>query len=745
MKVAKVLLAICLFLANQGNFVFIEHANASVLSDNFRPGELLVKLKGNNEILRLQYDGSEGIESIINQYSTFDAIEFIEPNYLVEVTAFPNDLYLTQQSYLNETRVIQSWSKELLVREQTKNEVKPVIAVLDTGVDVDHPDLMNKIWRNSAEKIDGRDNDQNGFVDDVNGWDFVDGDNSLKPDISGSYVKDAVNHGTIVAGIAAAETNNSAGISGVSWYASIMPLRVLGSDGSGDVFTVIAAIEYAIQKDVDVINMSFVGINYSQAMFNAIKRASDNGIIVVTAAGNTDSEINGIDTDITKTYPVCYDSGEENYVLGVASVDSYQKKSLFSNYGKCVDVVAPGENIYGVSVHEPTSLDFGNLYDGVWAGTSLAAPQVSGLAATLKSLRPDLSGDEIKTLIIETAKSVNAKNPTYNNKLGAGIIDAEAALDKATNYSSKPAGGGKENYIVVGLGQGSFPQIKVVRSDGSEFKTFFAYSPSFTGIINVASADVTGDKKDEIITAAGKGGGPHIRIFNIEGQLVSQFFAYDISFRGGAAIAVGDLDNDTVAEVVTGMGQGGSPEVRIFDYKGNLLSKFMAYDQKFKGGVKVAVGDVDGNGTKEIVTGAGSGGGPHIRVFDMDGNVINQFFAYNQDFRGGVNIATGDLNGDGKEEIVASIEKDSLPTVRIFNNTGLMTGNFFAYEPQYLFGVNVSIGDANNDGKNEIITGLGAGGSSQIFGFNVLGNSIYGFRSHTSSYKGGARTAVMRN
>jgi len=152
---------------------------------------------------------------------------------------------------------------------------------------------------------------------------------------------------------------------------------------------------------------------------------------------------------------------------------------------------------------------------------------------------------------------------------------------------------------------------------------------------------VDGDGLDEIIAGAGFGGGPQVRIFNSRGEVEGQFFAYDKNFRGGVKVAVADIDGGVARkrqEIITAPGPGGGPHIRIFDNHANVRGQFFAYDKNFRGGVNIAAGDIDKDGLDEIITGAGPGGTPHVRVFETDGRLISSFLAYENDFTGGVNV-----------------------------------------------------------------------------------------------------------
>jgi len=190
--------------------------------------------------------------------------------------------------------------------------------------------------------------------------------------------------------------------------------------------------------------------------------------------------------------------------------------------------------------------------------------------------------------------------------------------------------------------------------NGQKIKTFNPYKSKFKGEISTAVVDLDNNGKYEIITGAGKGGGPQIQIMSDAGTLVGTFFAYAKTFRGGVNVAGGNIGGDAKQEIVIGLGAGMEPEVRIYGSDGKLFFKFLAYDQKFRGGVNVAVGDVNGDGQNEIITGAGAGGGPEVRVFDIYGKLLKKFMAYDKTVKTGVKVIAEDINNDGVDEILAS-------------------------------------------------------------------------------------------
>ncbi|OGY50236.1 MAG: hypothetical protein A3J65_04365 [Candidatus Buchananbacteria bacterium RIFCSPHIGHO2_02_FULL_45_11b] len=720
-------------------------SGAAAKPDNFVKGEVIVKFKNNPEIYKIKASQDVDIHSLIKQYQAEDEIEYLEPNYTYRFAAFPNDPDFSRQWYLFSVKAKGFWSKDLLTRESELIVKKSVIAVLDTGVQLDHPDLKEKIWFNADEKAnDGIDNDKNNYVDDVNGWNFVENNSNPSPLFSGNYKAEAVNHGTIVASIAAAVNNNNSGIAGMSWSGQIMPLKVLDNAGQGDVYAVVLAINYAVDNGADVINMSFVGNGYSQSLYNAVKRAYDRNILVVAAAGSTEADSNGVDLDAAKAYPVCYDGASgENLVIGVGSVGKDLKKSSFSNYGGCLDLVAPGESFFAAQFYKPGVAGFEKYYNGYWAGTSLSAPLVSGVLATIKALRPNFNAGTIADFLLKSAKNINDVNPNYSGKLGAGLLDAEETLNQLLGQRLPESKGGQNNYIVAGLGFRSFPQLKILKTDGTVFKAFYPYDVNFNGAINVAVGDVNGDGQEEVITGAGVGGGAHVRIFNINGQLISQFFAYDKKLRHGVNVAAGDVNGDGLDEIITAPAKGTKSEIKVFGYQGNIISQFFAYEAEFFGGVKAAACDINNDGKKEIIAGPGAGGGPQVKIFSLSGRLISQFFAYNANSKGGINLACGDVHGDNQPEIIVSLENNFMPIVRIFTYQGSVVGSFFAYEPNFTKGVQVSSGDVDNDGAAEIIAGPVSGGGSRINIFDLAGKLKFSLNAHNENYSGGVRPAII--
>lgn len=244
----------------------------------------------------------------------------------------------------------------------------------------------------------------------------------------------------------------------------------------------------------------------------------------------------------------------------------------------------------------------------------------------------------------------------------ARIYDMEGEQVRNGFFVGGSGGGGGEQIIVDDLdGDGRMERIVAgdtevaIYSDENRVRaTFMPYGQDYRLGINIATGDLDGNGRKEIVTGASLGGGPHIRIFNRDGRLLSPgFFAFNSQFRGGVSVATADIYGNGREVIVAGAGPGGGPHVRLFNAYGAIVSEFFAYDHRFRGGVKVAAGDLDGDGKAEIVTGAGPGGGPHVRVWSPWGRALEGFFAGDPTSRNGVQVAVTDTDGDGVSEIAA--------------------------------------------------------------------------------------------
>lgn len=640
-----------------------------------------------------------------------------------------DDEYFSQQWYLDSINASEAW-------DTSTGSKQVVVAVLDTGIDIDHPDLARNIWVNDDEiGNDGIDNDNNGYVDDVNGYDFVDDDPSVFPNNIGSYDINAVTHGTVISGIIGAVGNNGEGIAGINWKVKLMSVRILDNLGVGDSNLATLGVEYAVENGADVINLSFTGFDYDNRLADALKLAYDNGVVVVAAIGN--SEDGGIDTDITPIYPACYgESTQQDWILGVGATNQNDEKTTFSNYGStCVDISAPGENIFSTVYQDDDWDEFiDGFYQDGWSGTSMAVPMVVGASALLRGAYSSLTPDDIKKILRLSADPIVSEGGAVG-KVGAGRLNIESAMELARSFAqndntlSVAVSVGKPSYrIAVAPEKGDPPIVRVFTNSGSEVvSSFDAYDFAFTGGVRLTMGDVDGDGYEEIITVPGSGGGPQVRVFDLKGKLMSQFNAFENDYRFGLFVATGDINNDGVEEIAVSTDEGGGAQIRIFDrtgvQKGDAIFPYgeTASDDSARDelvSVRVALGDVDGDDKDEIITSFGEGSEPRVQVYKPNGELVSEFLAYASAYDRGVFVASGDLDNDGDDEIVTGTDNGGGPQVQIFDGEGGWLGTFFAYDKNFRGGVRLSVGNLSDSKGASIITAAGPGGGPHIRVYN---------------------------
>jgi hypothetical protein len=282
--------------------------------------------------------------------------------------------------------------------------------------------------------------------------------------------------------------------------------------------------------------------------------------------------------------------------------------------------------------------------------------------------------------------------------------------------------------LAVGADAGGGPRVTVLDpATGAALQSFFAYDPAFTGGVRVAVGDLSGDGNPDVVTAPGPGTGPDVKVFDGKtGALLRTLPAFEAGFTGGVNLAVADVTGDGAADVVAGACMGGGPRVRVLDGKtGAAVRDFFAFEPGFAGGVRVAAADVTGDGAADVVAAAGSGGGPAVRVFDgATGTPVRSFFAFEPTFAGGVYVGAADLTGDGTADVVAGAGAGGGPAVRVFDGaTAELVHSFFAYDPAFAGGVRVSAFALAAFARPVILTAPGEGGGPDVRLFDAAGGS----------------------
>jgi subtilisin family serine protease len=335
------------------------------------------------------------VQAAVNAYENAPGIEYAEPNFkLFRSATEPDDPRYENLYGLNNTGQT-GGTKDSDIDAPEAWDVgtgsqRTITAVIDTGTDINHPDLRGNVWVNRDETAgNNKDDDNNGYVDDANGWDFFNDDKTV---YDSSSVDD---HGTHISGTIAAQGDNRRGVTGVNWDGRIMPLKFLGPNG-GRTSDAVKAINYAVDNGAKISNNSWGGGGRSQSLKDAITRAGNQGHLVVAAAGNGGSDGVGDDNDQNPFYPSSYDN---NNIISVAATDSSDRLAGFSNFGSnTVDLGAPGVRILSTVP--------GNGY-GYKSGTSMASPHVAGVAALLESQNPGAGAAELKRSILRNADRVS--------------------------------------------------------------------------------------------------------------------------------------------------------------------------------------------------------------------------------------------------------------------------------------------------------------------------------------------------
>lgn len=408
---------------------------------SFRPNRVIVRFEDNvTQQQQTQFLAARGLElvkrfdlingvlarvpdnrpiiTLANELTNFSEVKYAEPDYEITLNRRPNDARYPQQWSLNNTGQTGGTPGADISAEKAwdifTGSSEVVVAVLDTGVDYNHPDLRNNMWVNPRELAgNALDDDGNGFLNDIHGWDFSDGDNDPM-DIDG--------HGTHVAGTIAAATNNAIGIAGVAWNSKIMALKIFSNTGSGFTSASIDAIQYMTrmksQFGINIVasNNSYGGYGFSQAERDAIEQSINAGILFVASAGNESNN-----NDIFPAFPASY--GLDG-IISVAATDHNDVLAGFSNFGATrVDIAAPGVDVL-------STLPGGGY--GLLSGTSMASPHVAGVAALLAGLNPELSVSELKAAILLGADPLDSLK-------GTSATGARLNAHKSLLVSSLPA------------------------------------------------------------------------------------------------------------------------------------------------------------------------------------------------------------------------------------------------------------------------------------------------------------------
>lgn len=392
-----------------GEYVVVMKKNAQVTASVFQSSFRAFSAQAINKKAKtflVKKSPIERADFAIAELESNPAVAFAEPNYIYRINTTPNDPMFGDLWGLSnngdkdglkgfDINAVQAWTL-------SKGSKDIIVGVIDTGVDYTHPDLSENIWVNEAELngVEGVDDDNNGFVDDIHGYDFANDD--------GDPMDDNM-HGTHVSGTIGARGDDGVGVVGVNWNVRIMALKFITAAGSGTLESAIKAIDYSIQMGAMLTSNSWGGGGKSQSLEAAIQRARDAGQLFVAAAGNS-----GKDSDATPMYPAAYEA--EN-IISVAAVDRAGKLADFSNYGATsVDIGAPGVDVVSSTPN--------GKYKAL-SGTSMATPHVAGVVALLMAYDRTLNWEQVKSRLLKTSVPTEALRQKTTT---GGMLNAYAAL-----------------------------------------------------------------------------------------------------------------------------------------------------------------------------------------------------------------------------------------------------------------------------------------------------------------------------
>ncbi|MFH0836134.1 MAG: S8 family serine peptidase, partial [Candidatus Micrarchaeota archaeon] len=568
---------------------------------------------GLGNVVVLKMSANEDPVEVAKELSLYPEIEYAEPVYLMRLALTPNDPYYASsgawgQSYLDLYGVHKVQAAAAWDVNQGENVV---VAVIDTGVDITHEDLAGSVWINSDEiPNNGVDDDVNGYIDDVNGWDFGDKDKTLT---------DTIGHGTHCAGTIAGIINNAKGVAGVAPKVKIMPVKGFADNSKGGSPADLAqAIVYAVDNGAQVLSNSWGGAKDSLTEA-AVKYALDHGVVVVASAGNSNTEVGNFG-------PASYPG-----VIAVAASDWNDQRASFSNWGLRIDVAAPGVNIlslraigtdmYGDGTHIiPQGDPNGKYYYA--SGTSMSGPHAAGVAALVKSLRPNYTPNQVRLVLQQSADDIGATGfDVYTgygrinalNALQTEVLDLDLVLEP--DYASKKinvyakAGTGTSSWLLE-YGKGMAPSSWTSIKSGTNS---FAYQL----IATFDAKDLLFDYYSFKFTAVDSNG---------KATSVSQFFDnhYSSVFEFGSAgggliggdIVLSDVNNDGIQEVfavggdhkIYGWSGDGKPLAGYpFDpmpwWLQNGCSRVAGAMMDLFPQMGLSIGEIDGDGKKEIAAG----------------------------------------------------------------------------------------------------------------------------------------------
>lgn len=600
-----------------------------------------------------------------------------------------------------------------------------VVAVIDNGFDHFHPDLKDNVWINTDEVLGNKiDDDNNGYIDDVYGWNFVVedrnndgviskteafGSNNPRPPVvdvdPSTKAGQVLHHGSVVAGIIGAMGNNRRLGTGLNWEVKLMNLRLIDNDGRGQTVALGRAITYAVDNGADVINFSIVSNDFSDDVKEAIDYAYEEGVVVVAAAGNNAMSLNSI-----PLYPVCADSGLDNpRVLGVSAIQEDRRIAAFSNYGSnCIDITAPGVDIGSLLRYGPED-GYPEQYATGWSGTSFAAPFVSATAALIKAVQPSWTNTQIYEAILSTTdKTPPEDETTYANLFGKGLLQVDRALALAIESEEAPEVVKPTPTVIKEDAPGELkPDIHLASLSQGLVRVKYTNRPGLGTTIEVPEmqyadyieqyVDKTGDIYYVTSGYLEEGELSEIHVFNEAWEIIADFLVDDQT--AGKRPALADVTGDELPEVVLAPVGHRTERYSVYDLDGERLY-VVDGEETHKGAV---INYLPRAGRKDsVIIGVQLSDETRVEQYDEHGDFLTSFTTEQLEQPG--SIIAADLEGDGTQEVIMSAAKSEATQVVYYRLAdGQLLRNFPAYAPGLQLAVRFSAADFDLDGDDDVL------------------------------------------